>query len=69
MSIQHHPTANDSKSKYRIDVPFNKIIGMELTSDGMLAADVFGSPCVEQRLEGSLVWKEITPPTLADHQG
>ena len=31
------------------------------TSDGMLAADVFGSPCVEQRLEGSQVWKEITP--------
>ncbi|CAB4036678.1 Hypothetical predicted protein [Paramuricea clavata] len=66
MSVQHHPTANDSKSKYRIDVPFNKIMGMELTSDGMLTADVFGhswfgSPCVEQRLDGSQVWKEITP--------
>jgi hypothetical protein len=36
-------------------------MGMELTSDGMLTADVFGSPCVEQRLEGSQVWKEITP--------
>ena len=61
LSVQHHPTTNDSKSKYRIDVPFNKIMGMELTSDGMLTADVFGSPCVEQRLEGSQVWKEITP--------
>lgn len=61
MSVQHHQMGNDSKSKYKIDVPFNKIMGMELTSDGMLAADVFGSPCVEQRLEGSQVWKEITP--------
>ena len=61
MSVQHQQTSNDNKSKYRIDVPFNKIMGIKLTSDGMLTADVFGSPCVEQRLDGSQVWKEITP--------
>ena len=60
LSVQHEPTGNDSKSKYRIDCSFNKIMGMELTSDGVLTADVFGSPCVEKRSGSSRVWEAIT---------
>jgi hypothetical protein len=57
MSVQHHPsTGNDSKTKYRIDVPFNKVMGIEI-ADGVLTADVFGTPCIEKRSESSRVWQ------------
>lgn len=59
-SIQHEPTGNDSKSKYRIDISFNQIMGMEMNSDGFLTAEVFGSPCVEKRSKSSRIWEAIT---------
>ena len=60
LSIQHEPTGNDSKSKYRIDISFNKIMGMELNSDGVLTAEVFGSPCIEKKSKTSRIWEAIT---------
>lgn len=55
MSVQHHPsTGNDSKTRYRIDVPFNKVMGIEI-ADGVLTAVVFGSPSIEKRSESSRV--------------
>ena len=60
LSIQHEPIGNDSKSKYRIDISFNKIIGMELNSDGVLTAEAFDSPCIEKKSKTSRIWEAIT---------
>ena len=40
LSVQHSPPKD--KSKYKIDVAFNKIMGMEI-ADGVLTAYVFGT--------------------------
>ena len=35
-------------------------MGMELNSDGVLTAGVFGSPCIEKRLKSSRIWESIS---------
>ena len=57
LSVQHSPP-ND-KSKYKIDVAFNKVMGMEI-ADGVLRADVFGTPSVEKKSENSHVWQAVS---------
>ena len=62
MSVQHQPytdSHNESKVQYRIDVPFNKVMGIEIV-DGVLTADVFGSPCIEKRSKGSRAWHVLS---------
>lgn len=60
MSVQHQPsTGNDSKARYRINVPFNKVMGIEIV-DGVLTADMFGSLCIEKRSESSRVWQVLS---------
>ena len=55
MSIQHSTT--NSPSKYRIELIFNKFMGLKLSS-GILTADVYGSPIVESKTQQAGTWKE-----------
>ena len=55
MSIQHSTT--DSPFKYRIEISFNKFMGLKLSS-GILTADVYGSPIVESKKQQAGTWKE-----------
>ena len=45
LSVQHAPTGNDRKFRYRIDISFNKIGWMELTSVEVLIANIFEKIC------------------------
>ena len=55
MSIQHSTT--DSPFKYRIEISFNKFMGIKLFS-GILTADVFGSVIVESKTQQARTWNE-----------
>ena len=57
LSVQHSPPKD--KSKYKIDVAFNKIMGMEI-ADGVLTADVFGTPTIEKKSENSRLWQAVS---------
>ncbi len=57
LSVQHSPP-ND-KCKYKIDVAFNKVMGMEL-ADGVLRGDVFGTPSIEKKPENSRLWQAVS---------
>jgi hypothetical protein len=57
LSVQHSPP-ND-KCKYKIDVAFNKVMGMEI-ADGVLRADVFGTPSIEKKPENSRLWQAVS---------
>ena len=57
LSVQHSPPKD--KSKYKIDVAFNKIMGMEI-ADGVLRADVFGTPTIEKKSENSRLWQAVS---------
>ena len=48
-----------TESKYKIDVAFNQVMGMEI-ADGGLRADVFGAPSVQKKSENSHVWKAVS---------
>ena len=58
MSIQHSTT--DSPSKYKIEISFNKFMGIKLSS-GILTADVFGSVIVDSKTQQARTWKRSKP--------
>lgn len=57
MSIQHNTP--DSPTKYRLEICFNKVMGIQL-SNGILTADVFGSPSVESKSQQARTWQAST---------
>ena len=57
LSVQHSPPKDESK--YKIAVAFNKIMGMEI-ADGVLTADVFSTPTIENKSENSQLWQAVS---------
>ena len=57
LSVQHHVL--DSSNIYKTDVPFNKVMGVEI-KDGIFTADVFGTPNVETKSVSSRIWQSTS---------
>ena len=56
--LKTHSSPND-KSKYKINVAFNKVMGMEII-DGVLRADVLGPQTIEKKSENSRLWQAVS---------
>ena len=57
LSVQH--SSPNDKSKYKIDVAFNKVMGMEI-ANGVLRTDVFGPQTIKKKSENSRLWQVVT---------
>ena len=66
ISLQYNSIHLEYKGE-KVDIPFSKVMGIEIC-DGILSADVFGSPQIKHRAGNSCLWETMSLSTANTDQ-